>query len=674
MIRRLLVANRGEIARRVFATCRSLGIETVAVYSDADAHAPHVREADLAVRLPGEAPAQTYLRIEEIVAAARDVHADAVHPGYGFLSENADFAQAVIDAGLVWVGPPPKAIAAMGSKLEAKAMLADAGVQTLPSWTDPAEVNAFPVLVKASAGGGGRGMRIVDAAEDLPAAIAAARREAAAAFGDGTVFCERYVAGARHVEVQIFADSHGNVVTFGERECSIQRRHQKIIEEAPSPAVTPALRAEMGDAAIAAAQAVGYVGAGTVEFLLAPDGEFFFLEMNTRLQVEHPVTECVVGFDLVRLQLLVAEGAPLPTAAPPPLRGHAIEVRLYAEDPAYAWRPSTGTLHSFLVPGVAGEFGPLFAPGLRLDSGVEAGSVVGVHYDPMLAKLIAWAPTRPEAARLLAATLARTRIHGVVTNRDLLVRVLRHPTFLSGDIDTGFLDRHPEVFVPLLGSVEGMRLSCLAAALAGAAERRSAMAGSAAVWGRVPSGWRNVNFAPQVTVLDGPAGQVEVRYRLDRTGALTAWSVRPVDRPDEPGGSTPVRLVSMSPTEVVLDSGGVRHAFAVHTVGDVSYVDSAEGSVTLTELPRFPLPAPEEIEGSLVAPMPGAVGQIAVVPGQRVAAGELLLTLEAMKLEHPLHAPADGVVAELRVAPGAQVEAGAVLAIVTPPASEPADT
>jgi propionyl-CoA carboxylase alpha chain len=655
MIRRLLVANRGEIARRVFATCRSLGIETVAVYSDPDADSPHVREADLAVRLPGETPSQTYLRIDEIVAAAREVHADAVHPGYGFLSENAAFAQAVIDAGLVWVGPPPKAIAAMGSKLEAKAMLVDAGVQTLPSWTDPAEVTTFPVLVKASFGGGGRGMRIVDSADELPAAIAAARREAASAFGDGTVFCERYVAGARHVEVQIFADTHGNVVTFGERECSIQRRHQKIIEEAPSPAVTPALRAEMGDAAIAAAQSVGYVGAGTVEFLLAPDGEFFFLEMNTRLQVEHPVTECVVGFDLVRLQLLVAEGAPLPTAAPPPLRGHAIEVRLYAEDPAYAWRPATGTLHAFDVPGVAGEFGPLFSPGLRLDSGVEAGSVVGVHYDPMLAKLVAWAPTRPEAARLLAATLARTRIHGLVTNRDLLVRVLRHPTFLSGEFDTGFLDRHPEVFVPLLGSVDGVRLSCLAAALAGAAARRAARAET--VWGEVPSGWRNVRSADQVTVFDGPAGQVEVRYRLDRAGQLTT----------EPG----VSLVSLSPTEVVLDSGGVRHAFAVHTVGDVSYVDSADGSVTLTEVPRYPLPAPDEIAGSLVAPMPGAVGQIAVVPGQRVAAGELLLTLEAMKLEHPLHAPADGVVAELRVQPGAQVEAGAVLAIVTPP--EPTD-
>jgi propionyl-CoA carboxylase alpha chain len=655
MIRRLLVANRGEIARRVFASCRSLGIETVAVYSDADADSPHVREADVAVRLPGEAPSATYLRIEALVAAAREVHADAVHPGYGFLSENPAFAQAVIDAGLVWVGPPPKAIAAMGSKLEAKALLADAGVQTLPSWTDPAEVTAFPVLVKASAGGGGRGMRIVDSKNELEAAIAAARREAASAFGDGTVFCERYVAGARHVEVQIFADSHGNVVTFGERECSIQRRHQKIIEEAPSPAVTPALRAEMGDAAIAAAQAVGYIGAGTVEFLLAPDGEFFFLEMNTRLQVEHPVTECVVGFDLVRLQLLVAEGATLPTATPPPLRGHAIEVRLYAEDPAYAWRPATGTLHAFDVPGVAGTFAPLFAPGLRLDSGVEAGSVVGVHYDPMLAKLVAWAPTRPEAARLLAATLARTRIHGLVTNRDLLVRVLRHPTFLSGEFDTGFLDRQPEVFVPLLGSVDGVRLSCLAAALAGAAARRAALAET--VWGEVPSGWRNVPSAGQVTVFDGPAGQVEVRYRLDRAGHLTT----------EPG----VSVVSLSPTEVVLDSGGVRHAFSVHTVGDVSYVDSAEGSVTLTELPRYPLPAPEEVAGSLVAPMPGAVGQIAVVPGQRVAAGELVLTLEAMKLEHPLHAPADGVVAELRVEPGAQVEAGAVLAIVTPP--EPPD-
>ena len=373
MIRRLLVANRGEIARRVFATCRVVGVETVAVFSDADATAPHVREADVALRLPGNAPAETYLRGDLIVDAARRAGADAIHPGYGFLSENADFAASVVDAGLVWVGPPPKAIAAMGSKLEAKALLADEGVPILPSWTEPDQVTGFPVLVKASAGGGGRGMRIVRDRGELEVAIAAARREAATAFGEDTVFCERYVEPSRHVEVQVLADTHGTVVALGERECSIQRRYQKIVEESPSPAVDEKLRAALCEAAVSAARAVGYVGAGTVEFLLTPEGPFYFLEMNTRLQVEHAVTESVLGLDLVRLQLLVAEGRPLPFTQAPPMLGHAIEVRLYAEDPGHGWRPSTGRVHRFSVPAHA-EFAPLTTAGLRVDGGVEDGS------------------------------------------------------------------------------------------------------------------------------------------------------------------------------------------------------------------------------------------------------------------------------------------------------------
>jgi propionyl-CoA carboxylase alpha chain len=665
MIKRLLVANRGEIARRIFATCRSIGVETVAVYSDADAHAPHVAEADYAVHLPGNAPSATYLRADLLVNAARRVGADAVHPGYGFLSENADFAQAVIDAGLIWVGPPPKAIAAMGSKLEAKALLGDAGVSMLPSWTDPDRVTDFPVLVKASAGGGGRGMRVVRDRDGLAEAVASARRESASAFGDGTVFCERYIERARHIEVQVLADSLGNVVTLGERECSIQRRHQKIVEETPSPAVSPQLREELCAAAIIAAQAVGYVGAGTVEFLLSPAGEFFFLEMNTRLQVEHPVTECVVGADLVRLQLLVAEGGALPFNGPPPLRGHAIEVRLYAEDPAYNWMPSTGTLHRFAVPNIVHEFGPLPVPGLRLDSGVQDGSVIGVHYDPMLAKLIAWGPSRMEAARLLSSALARAHVHGVVTNRDLLVRVLRHPQFLAGATDTAFLDRHPEVFAPLLAGVDAVKLSCLAAALSAAAGRDYG----------VPSGWRNVPSAPQTVAYDGPTGCVEVGYRLNRYGELAAWSVRTVDR-DEVGlpgldGSSvdehpAVAVVSASPERVVLDVTGIRLSYSINRVDDVFYVDSSEGSVTLAEVPRFPLPTAELSEGSLVAPMPGTVGRLMVVPGQRVTAGELLMTVEAMKLEHAVHAPASGVVSDLRVGPGHQVETGALLAVITP--------
>jgi propionyl-CoA carboxylase alpha chain len=629
---RLLVANRGEIARRVFATCRALGIGTVAVYSDADAGAPHVREADRAVRLPGSAPADTYLRGDLIVAAALRAGADAVHPGYGFLAENADFACAVTEAGLTWVGPPAEAVAAMGAKVEAKRILAAAGVPMLPSLTEP--VTRFPVLVKASAGGGGRGMRIVRDASALPGALAAARREAEAAFGDGTVFCEPYLERARHVEVQVLADRHGTVLALGERECSIQRRHQKILEESPSPAVDPALRADLYAAAVAAAKAVGYVGAGTVEFLLSESGELSFLEMNTRLQVEHPVTECVLGLDLVRLQLLVAEGHPLPE--PPPARGHAIEVRLYAEDPSRDWLPSTGALHRFAVPEVAARFAPLERPGIRLDAGVEDGSEVGVHYDPMLAKVIAWAPTRAEAARLLAGTLLRARIHGVSTNRDLLVRILRDPEFLAGDTDTGFLDRHPTLAEPLVSTVDTYPL---AAALAGAASRA----------GRFPSGWRNLPAHPQVVSY---TGGVEVSYRFDRTGTLT-----------EPENVT---LLDATPDRVSLAVDGVRSEYAVHRVGDVSYVDGPDGAVALTELPRFPLPEAETPQGSLVAPLPAVVGRVGVSPGATVSAGELLLTLEAMKLEHPVLAPYAGTVATVAVREGQQVDAGTVLATVTP--------
>ncbi|MEV4466317.1 biotin carboxylase N-terminal domain-containing protein [Micromonospora echinofusca] len=655
MITRLLVANRGEIARRVFATCRALGVETVAVHSDADADAPFVAEADHAVRLPGNTPAETYLRIDLILDAARRTGADAVHPGYGFLAENAAFAAAVTDAGLAWVGPPAKAIAAMGDKMAAKALLAEAGVPMLPTWTDADEITDFPVLVKASAGGGGRGMRVVRDAAGLAEAVASARREAAGAFGDGTVFIERYVERGRHVEVQIFGDTLGTVVALGVRDCSIQRRHQKIVEEAPG--VLPAeVRERLHEAAVAAGRAVDYVGAGTVEFLLAPDGEIYFLEMNTRLQVEHPVTELTTGLDLVRLQLLVAEGEPLPVAATPPAQGHAIEVRLCAEDPAQGYRPATGTLHRFAVPGVAAEFGPLAGPGLRLDSGVVDGSVVGVHYDSMLAKVIAWAPTRAEAARALAGALARAELHGVATNRDLLVRVLRSREFAAVEIDTGFLDRHPEVFAPLLPA-DRLPLAALAAALATAAARRA----SAPVLAGLPSGWRNVPAFPQVTRFTGPDGEIEVRYRLDRSGGLAEWSTDPADAP------TPaVSLVQAAPDRVVLDVDGVRRAYRVHRVSSEVFVDGPDGAASLAELPRFGDPTVELAAGSLVAPLPGAVTRVHVEVGQRVAAGDLLLTLEAMKLEHPVLAPADGVVAELPVATGGQVDTGAVLAVVNP--------
>ncbi|MBL7521022.1 ATP-grasp domain-containing protein, partial [Frankia sp. CNm7] len=447
MITKLLVANRGEIAARVLRTARELDIGCVAVFSDADADAPFVAAADEAVRLPGASPAETYLRGDLVIAAALRTGADAIHPGYGFLSENAGFARACADAGLVFVGPPPAVIEAMGSKTRAKELMAAAGVPVLPGLVVDEELAAdetalaraaasleFPLLVKAVHGGGGRGMRIVRAPAELPAAVAGARREAASAFGDGAVFLERYVERPRHIEVQIFADAHGHVTHLFERECSIQRRYQKIIEEAPSVAVDDELRGRLGSAAVAAATAIGYVGAGTVEFVLDRSGRFFFLEVNTRLQVEHPVTEEITGLDLVRTQLLVAEGAPLPpellTAR---ITGHAIEARLYAEDVAAGFGPSTGTVHRFEVPAL---------PGIRVDSGVADGSVVGVHYDPMLAKVIAHGASREQAVRRLAKALDGTRVHGVTTNRSLLVAILREPEFRAGDIDTGYLDRH----------------------------------------------------------------------------------------------------------------------------------------------------------------------------------------------------------------------------------------
>ncbi|MDG4794390.1 biotin carboxylase N-terminal domain-containing protein [Micromonospora sp. WMMD1082] len=669
MITRLLVANRGEIARRVFATCRALGVETVAVHSDADTDAPFVAEADQAVRLPGNTPVETYLRIEAILDAARRSGADAVHPGYGFLAENADFAEAVTGAGLTWVGPPAKAIAAMGDKLAAKALLADAGVPMLPSWTDTDQVTGFPVLVKAAAGGGGRGMRIVRDTAGLAEAVAGARREAAAAFGDGTVFVERYVERGRHVEVQIVGDRYGTVLALGERDCSIQRRHQKIVEEAPA-VLAPELRARLHAAAVAAGRAVGYVGAGTVEFLLAPEGDFHFLEMNTRLQVEHPVTEAVTGLDLVRLQLLVAEGQPLPLSATPPVEGHAIEVRLCAEDPAHGYRPATGTLHRFTVPGAAAEFAPVH--GLRLDSGVVDGSVVGVHYDSMLAKLVAWAPTRAEAARALAGALARAELHGVTTNRDLLVRVLRSPEFGAAQVDTGFLDRHPEVFAPLLPEA-AVPLVALAAALASAAARRA----TAPVLRGLPSGWRNVPAFGQVTRFAGAdGGEIEVSYRLDRSGALAEWSAsstaaRVTSSTAARAASPAVALIEAGPERVVLDVDGVRRAYRVHRAGSEVFVDGPDGAASLVELPRFPLPTAELAAGSLLAPLPGVVARVHVEVGQRVAAGDLLLALEAMKLEHPVLAPTDGVVTELPVPAGGQVDTGAVLAVVNPAEEAP---
>ncbi|HVR31655.1 MAG TPA: biotin carboxylase N-terminal domain-containing protein [Acidimicrobiia bacterium] len=652
MISSVLVANRGEIARRVFRTCRAMGLETVAVFSDPDRHAPFVAEADQAFALGGSAGTESYLRGDLILDAARRSGATAIHPGYGFLAENAEFARAVVDAGLTWIGPSPDAIARMGSKLESKRVVGEAGVPTLASVDltgladDAVEAAAteigYPVLVKASAGGGGKGMRIVPDPSGLLDAVRGAEREAQSAFGDATVFLEKYLTDPRHVEIQVFGDLHGNLVSLHERECSIQRRHQKIVEEAPSPAVDSALRSRMGKAAVAVARAVDYVGAGTVEFLLAGD-EFYFLEMNTRLQVEHPVTEAITGLDLVRLQLLVAMGEPLPPEAlTPRLDGHAIEVRLYAEDPRHDFLPVAGRLSRFSIPA---------SDGIRVDSGVESGSEISVFYDPMLAKVISHAPTRREAAMTLAAALRRAAIHGSITNRDLLVRVLNHPEFLAGDTDTGFLDRHDpaELGAPLPAS-EDLAEMALAAALAGHDERRA----SAAVLRSIPSGWRNNPTDPQIVSYDGPLGTVTVGYRFGRGGATVS-----ID------GADAVEFDHrVAEDEVAIEIGGRRRTYRVARSGSETDVDGPAGHARFVEHDRYPSIRAVADAGSLRAPMPGKVVEVLVVEGESVKAGQILLIMEAMKMEHTLRAPAAGIVESVRAAAGDQVDADSALIVI----------
>jgi propionyl-CoA carboxylase alpha chain len=610
VITSVLVANRGEIACRIFRTCHELGIRTVAVYADPDANALHARVADTAVRLPGAAPADTYLRADLIVKAALASGADAVHPGYGFLSENADFARAVLDAGLVWIGPPPSAIEAMASKTRAKQLM---GLAPLGEVTE----SDLPVLVKAAAGGGGRGMRIVRRVEDLAAALESARAEAASAFGDGEVFVEPYVEDGRHVEVQILADTHGTVWALGTRDCSLQRRHQKVIEEAPAPGLPESLTAELHELAVRAARAVDYVGAGTVEFLVSGT-EAHFLEMNTRLQVEHPVTEAVFGIDLVAEQIRIAEGSPLPDERPR-ARGHAVEARLYAEDPSRDWTPQTGTLHHLSLP-----------PSVRLDTGYENGDPIPVHYDPMLAKVVAHAPTRAEAIRRLAGALERATIHGPTTNRDLLVDSLRHKEFTTARMDTGFYDRHlPELTEPAPDP-----LAPLAAALADAVGRSRF------------GGFRNLPSAPQTKRYEMAGEEHEVHYRHTRQG-LEADGVRVLHA--DAGG-------------VVLEVEGVRRKFEVSRYGDELYV----GATSLRALPRFPDPTTQLAPGSLLAPMPGTVVRIAdgLTEGSTVEVGQPLLWLEAMKMEHKITAPHAGTLSELNAVVGQQVTVGSLLAVV----------
>ncbi|WP_435203619.1 biotin carboxylase N-terminal domain-containing protein [Janibacter sp. GS2] len=655
----VLVANRGEIARRVFAACRRRGIATVAVFSDADSASPHATEADAAVHLPGSAPGETYLRGDLIIGAARRAGADAIHPGYGFLSENADFARQVEAAGLTWIGPDPEAIRVMGDKVESKQRMADAGVPVLER-LDPTEVSQehLPVLVKASAGGGGRGMRIVRTLAEIDDAVASASREAASAFGDPTVFVERYLESGHHVEVQIMADGHGTVWALGERECSLQRRHQKVIEEAPSPLVErvgPRMRTALLQAGRTAAAAVGYRGAGTVEFLALPDGSFFFLEMNTRLQVEHPVTECVTGTDLVGLQIEVAEGGRL-TGDEPSTSGWSIEARLYAEDPGDDWRPQTGRIAALDLPGVTSRFEVPPHHGIRLDSGVEVGSVIGTHYDAMIAKVISFAPSRAEAARELASALRRGRVHGLATNRDLLVASLLHPEMLAGTADTGFYDRHDPRSLTADAAL-APELAALVAALAAGARDVADRPVLAAV-GR---GFRNVPSVFQRRGYAHGEQEVHIGHRLGRDG---------LELEQLPSGATSIELVEATAERVVLDLDGVRRRFAVAdlpaTEGGGAHVtiDCPLGSRTLRVLPRFVDPAAQQPAGALVAPMPGSIITIAVTVGDLVTAGQPLLHLEAMKMEHEVAAPASGTVAEIAVSVGQQVEQGATLVVV----------
>ena len=615
-IAKLLVANRGEIARRIFRTCRALGIATVAVYTEQERDAPFVHEADEAVRI------ESYLRGEETVAAAARAGADAVHPGYGFLSEDAAFARRCVDAGLVWIGPPPSVLELAGSKLRARELARSVGIPILDD-------SAFPALVKASAGGGGRGMRLVASAGDLEAARESAAREAEAAFGNGELYVERFVSGARHVEVQILGDTRGHVIHLHGRDCTVQRRWQKVIEEAPF------LDERVLDAAVHLGRELGYVNAGTVEFLLAPDGEFFFLELNARLQVEHPVTEAVTGLDIVELQLRVAEGAPLDLAVAAPT-GHAIEARLYAE--------GAGVVHRFAIDGV------------RVDSGIDEGTRVGTEFDPLLAKLVAHAPTRAAAVRKLLGALRRARVHGVATNRELLLAAVSHPDFVTGQVDTQWLER-----LDVAPRVDA--LHALAAALAGQAARRLGHS--------LPSGWRNNPSQLQRTLLATRVGSgLALRHGPpDEHRDVAVQDLTPVFDVgyrlgdgvfDVNGERIDARIVSCSPELVELEVDGVRRPYDVQLVDDRAYVEGIE----LHELDRFPAADAAAVAGSLLAPLPGAIVRVAVRSGEDVAEGQPLVVLTAMKMEHTVAAPRAGRVAEVRVEEGEQVSAGRVLVVL----------
>jgi 3-methylcrotonyl-CoA carboxylase alpha subunit len=645
---KILIANRGEIACRVIRTARRMGVATVAVYSDADAGALHVAMSDEAQRIGPPPAGESYLNIDAIIAAARDSGTEAIHPGYGFLSENAEFAEACAAAGLVFIGPPAEAIRAMGSKAAAKALMQAHGVPVVPGYhgeaQDPGRLAeeagriGFPVMIKASAGGGGRGMRIVRKAEEFARALDGAKREAAGAFGDDRVLLERYLEQPRHIEVQVFGDSHGNIVHLHERDCSIQRRHQKVVEEAPAPGLEPKRRKAMGEAAVAAARAVGYVGAGTVEFIVEEDA-FYFMEMNTRLQVEHPVTEAVTGLDLVEWQLCVAAGETLPLAQEEiAVSGHAIEVRLYAENPERGFLPATGILHGLRFP--AGE-------GVRVDTGVKQGDAVTPFYDPMIAKIIAWADDRDDARRRLCRALADTAVLGVATNLGFLARVAADPDFSAGAVDTGFIERRREALLPAPCPPPDI-------ALAAAALYRVLrdLAGSADPWSR-RDGWRlNQPPAPQTISLRCGAAEASI----DTTTIDTGWQLRIGGRDyavtAEAGedGRLAATLDGARSSAIVLQHA---HRLAVFISGENWEFEIVD-----------PLAPPEGADlgaGRLTAPMPGRVIELLVTPGAAVRKGQPLVVIEAMKMEHTIAAPHDGVVAAVNFAAGDLVEEGAEL-------------
>jgi len=669
MIRTLLIANRGEIAARIAEAARDLGIRSVAVYSDADADARHVRVADRAVRIGPAAAAASYLSIEALLDAARRTGADAVHPGYGFLSENADFARAVTDAGMTFVGPPADAIALMGDKRTAKEAATAAGVHGVPGYQGDddsderliAEASAigFPLMVKATAGGGGRGMRVVHDAAALPDALRSARAEATSSFGSGSLLLERAVLHARHVEIQVFADTHGTVLSLGERDCSLQRRNQKVVEEAPSPAVTPELRAAMGEAACAVARACGYVGAGTVEFLLEPDGRFWFLEMNTRLQVEHPVTEEVTMLDLVQLQLRVAAGEALaidPEALAP--QGHSIEVRIYAEDPDRGFLPQTGRIARFDL-----------SHAVRFDHCVGAGATVSPHYDPMLGKLIAHGQDRPEALRRLVGALEDLVLDGVVTNQAWLRRLLQHPDVASGEVTTRSLESWPaEVLAP---SAEEMAETRALAALA----RFATISGTPL--DRL--GWRSGRNVPAILALETPGtGQSPVtttlaitrsagRFLVDETPVtLHALHLTPHTPPLDPTWDRygPAEGAVAGSLDVTLS--GVRFTVPFTVDGDTVWVRG----VPFTDVSTRPAASADGGSGTIAAPLDGVVTSVFVTEGAAVEAGQLLLVMEAMKMEHRMVADIDGTVAELPVRAGDQVTTRQLLARLAPPPPE----